>query len=641
MKFSKILGILTLALLLLAVSSGSAFAVASGCRSTSVQSWDVVAGGPAAATQTSGLPGEYVTIAIMRVLDNDAAFPDPSGGVAVTTCPAGGVNDGVGTEIAQVEVKWVNGVINPGDVDEVVFFQDTTPNGLFDGALHDTVLASAPGSVLASPSGWTFSTGGNAAFNIAAGGNAIYGVAIKLAATPGANFFGTVSVNLIPDDNAFPTTPTISSRIHPLFQPAVSLITLVGPQIPGGGVQLTGYGAGSGRFESTINRLRITNIGPTRQFAVPDPLSNPRINTNPRAGDNDAILAIVAICEGGSLPGGVASLLPFAPPQIAGGLAAIPCVPNPLGTDGINTKIEELKFRFEGAPASGLGAVTLYINSDNDAFLMETPVLGDTVLPGVVSGNMVRFGNTGQVVPGFPAAGIPDGAAAPRLLVLVGNLSSNTPSGILRTYLVAGTRDNISGAGASSNFVSNSEVLVGEITVEGVAGPTPTATLVASVGKPPRRPSKTMTYKDVFVSATGPAGASRLLTNFSVPGCTVSKVKGPALPVNVTVGGAPVGPFTVKVKCPTKPGSVPGLTPLRVGESNSGVPSLIPLKAGSVGTVEIYTLTGKKVLETGFSGGALDATKLDLPNGVYLYVVKTITPEGVVQSELRKLVVKN
>jgi hypothetical protein len=172
-------------------------------------------------------------------------------------------------------------------------------------------------------------------------------------------------------------------------------------------------------------------------------------------------------------------------------------------------------------------------------------------------------------------------------------------------------------------------------------GPT-TATLVANVGKAPKKPAKSMTYKDVFVSATGPAGASKALTGFSVPGCTVTKVTGPALPVTVSVGGAPVGPFKVKVKCATKPATVPGLTPLRVGGGETdGVPSLIPLRAGSVGTVEVFTLTGKKVLETGFSGGALDATKLDLPNGVYLYVVKVQTPEGIVRSELRKLVIKH
>jgi hypothetical protein len=148
-----------------------------------------------------------------------------------------------------------------------------------------------------------------------------------------------------------------------------------------------------------------------------------------------------------------------------------------------------------------------------------------------------------------------------------------------------------------------------------------------------------MTYKDVFVSATGPAGASKVITGFSVPGCTVSKVTGP-VGATAVVGGAPVGPFKVKVKCATKPATVPGLTPLRVGGDDS-VPSLIPLRAGSVGTVEVFTLTGKKVLETGFSGGALDATKLDLPNGVYLYVVTVQTPEGIVRSELRKLVIKH
>jgi hypothetical protein len=184
---------------------------------------------------------------------------------------------------------------------------------------------------------------------------------------------------------------------------------------------------------------------------------------------------------------------------------------------------------------------------------------------------------------------------------------------------------------------------IGSINVQGTTPPGPTtATLVANVGKAPKKPAKSMTYKDVFVSATGPAGASKALTGFSVPGCTVKSVKGPALPVTVSVGGAPVGPFKVKVKCATKPATVPGLTPQRVGGGETdGVPSLIPLRAGSVGTVEVFTLTGKKVLETGFSGGALDATKLDLPNGVYLYVVTMQTPEGIVRSELRKLVIKH
>lgn len=644
MKLSRLFGILALALLVVAASGENSFAAATGCRETSVLSWDPVLAVATPGTQTSGMPGEYVTIGFFQVFDRDPTFPDPSGGGSAN-CPAGGL-DGFPTQIKQVEVKWVNGVINPSDVAEVIFFLDSGPNGLFDDPSIDTVLATGTGAQLASPSGWTFSTGGNTAFNIPSATTAFYGVAIKLASAPSANFFGTVAVRLIPDDNAFPTIGGVSSRIHPTSDPAVSKITLVGPQIPGGGNKLTGYAAGTGQFQSTLNRLNIVNAGPTRQHAVPDPITNPRLGTRPRAGDNDAIIAAGLICESGFAAGGTAtaSLLPFSPPLIAGGLGAIPCIPNPLGTDFFLTKLEEIKFRFEGTAASGLGSVTLYIDSDQDGFILEAPSAGDVVLSGVVSNGVVRWGTQGQVLSGFLGpAGLPDGSPTPLVFVLVGNLSSNTPSGDIKTYAVAGTRDNISAAGVSSNFVNNNEVLVGDIMVDGVTvTPPTTATLVATVGKSPRRPAKTMTYKDVFVSATGPAGASKLLTGFSVPGCTVSKVTGPALPQNVVVGGAPVGPFKVKVKCPTKPATVPGLTPLRVGgESDTGVPGLIPLRTGSVGTIEVFTLTGKKVLETGFSGGALDATKLDLPNGVYLYVVKTITPEGVVRSELKKLVVKH
>jgi hypothetical protein len=641
-KLSRFFGVVTLALLVLAASGGSAFAAATGCRSTSVLNWDPVAGVATTGTQTSGMPGEYVTIGFFQVFNNDPAFPDPSGGGSAN-CPAGGF-DGFPTQIKQVEVKWVNGVISPGDVSEVIFFLDTAPNGLFDDPSIDTVLAVGTGAQLASPTGWTFSTGGNAAaFNVPNGQTVFYGVAIKLSAAPSPTFFGTVSVRLIPDDNTFPAIGGPSSRIHPTSDPAVSLITLVGTQVPGVG-KLTGYAAGSGQFQSTLNRLKIVNIGPTRQYATPDPITNPRLGTNPRAGDNDAILAAGLICESGFAAGGTAtaSLLPFAPPTIAGGLAAIPCIPNPLGTDGFPTMLEELKFRFEGTAASGLGSVTLYIDSDGDGVIMEAPGAGDTVLTGVVSNGVVRWGTQGQQVPGFPAGGLTDGTG-PYVFVLVGNLSSNTPSGNIKTYAVAGTRDNIAAVSPSSNFTSNNEVLIGDIMVDGITtppGPT-TATLVANVGKAPKKPAKSMTYKDVFVSATGPAGASKALTGFSVPGCTVTKVTGPALPVTVSVGGAPVGPFKVKVKCATKPTAVPGLTPLRVGGDDGGVPSLIPLRAGSVGTVEVFTLAGKKVLETGFSGGALDATKLDLPNGVYLYVVTVQTPEGIVRSELRKLVIKH
>jgi subtilisin family serine protease len=159
--------------------------------------------------------------------------------------------------------------------------------------------------------------------------------------------------------------------------------------------------------------------------------------------------------------------------------------------------------------------------------------------------------------------------------------------------------------------------------------------LVVSVGKAPTKPGKSMTYKDVFVKVT-PAGRSKTLTGFAAPGCTVKSVKGPSLPMNVTDRA---GPFTVKVRCPTKPATVPGLVALRAGGDDS-VPGLIPLRAGSIGTVEVFTLAGKKVFETMFSDRALDVSKLGLVNGVYLYVVAMQTLGGrIMKSELRKLVV--
>ncbi len=653
MKLSKLFGILTLALLITVTMSLNGWAAATGCRDVRVQNWDNIAGAVSITPiQQSGSPGQWVTLAVLTLDEpnNGVTVLDPSGGGSAN-CPVPGDSDGFPIQIKQIVVKWVNGPISAGDVSQVVVALDSTANNIYDPGI-DTTLLTAAGSGLASASGITFSTGGDAAnFSLADGivaGTTVYLVAVQLASAPSSSFFGTVAVDFITEDNWFPAVGGPSSSVHPLYRNFPSNITLTGLQFPGG-TTINGYSAGTGFFEDTINKLSIPNMGPTVQFATPDFMTNPRINTRPRAGDNQAILAVFYICEGGR---GVIlqdSLLPFAPPTLASGLPAAYCLPNPLGTDLLRTAVEVLKFRFEGPAAAGLGQLQLWFDNDRDGILFEQVANGDRALTGLVSGGTAEFGIPGQdiICPLFidcagTGPGLADATGTPTIIILTANLSSNTPSGVIKTYVAAGTRDVIGVPGSSSNFTSNNEVLVGEIMVDGVAVTPPTATLVANVGKMPRRPSKTtMTYKNVFVSATGPAGASKLLTGFSVPGCTISKVTGPALPVNVVVGGAPVGPFKVKVKCPTKPASVPGLTPLRVGGENDSVPGLIPLKAGSVGTIEIFTLDGKKVLETGFSGGALDANKLGLPNGVYLYVVKVPGPDGVIKSEIRKLVIKN
>jgi subtilisin family serine protease len=272
--------------------------------------------------------------------------------------------------------------------------------------------------------------------------------------------------------------------------------------------------------------------------------------------------------------------------------------------------------------AVGAIAVHEYAQGMIEPFSSQGPTSDGRVKPDLVAPDGVETA-TGRFFGTSAAAPFVAGAAA-LLLSLEPQLSSSQ----LRARLLAQTVD-VGPSGLDSVFGAGKLLLHPEL-------PLPEdGQLVASVGKAPKKPAKSMTYRDVFVRVT-PAGRSKTLTGFAVPGCAVKSVQGPSLPMNVTDRA---GPFTVKVKCPTKPAAVPGLVALRAGGSDS-VPGLIPLGAGSVDTVEIFTLTGRKVLEVGFSHGALDANELSLPNGVYLYVVKVQTPDGrIVQSELKKLVV--
>jgi len=563
-KLSKIFGILALALLVtVAMSNGDAWAAATGCRDVRVQNWDNVAGIPSIAPiQQSGSPGQWVTIAVLTLDEpNDGVtVVDPSSGGSVN-CPPPGDNDTFPIQIKQIVVKWVNGLISAGDVSQVVVALDTTANNIYDPGI-DTTLLTAAGSGLASPSGITFSTGGDATnFNLANGigaGTTVYLIAIQLASAPSSSFFGTVAVDFITEDNWFPGVGGPSSSVHPLYRNFPSNITLTGLQFPGG-TTINGYSAGTGGFEDTINRLSIPNMGPTVQFATPDPMTNPRINTRPRAGDNQAILAVFYICEGGR---GVIlqdSLLPFAPPTLASGLPAAYCLPNPFLTDGNSTAVEVLKFRFDGPAAAGLGQLQLWFDDDVDGILFEAAF--DRALTGIVSGGTAEFGVPGQDIicplaancgiaggPGlFDASGA--GGKPPVIMILTGNLSSNTPSGALRTYVAAGTRDNPVVL-VSSNFTSNSETLVGEITVEGVGSAS------ASIS-----PSS---------FAPGSSSATVSLTNATfMAGAAVTCDSG------VTFSGAPVAGQASVTGTLTVPTTATGTVSCQVTNTSAGTLSFI------------------------------------------------------------------
>ena len=312
-------------------------------------------------------------------------------------------------------------------------------------------------------------------------------------------------------------------------------------------------------------------------------------------------------------------------------------VSGPLGAAGRAVRIFSFDHDLTPAVAAGsvvapatapdviaVGAidVTAYASGTIESFSSQGPTSDGRVKPDLVAPDGVQT-ITGRFFGTSAAAPFVAGAAA----LLLSREPQLSPSE-LRARLLGQTGD-VGPAGPDTVFGAGRLLLHPEVL------PSEDGQLVVSVGKAPKKPGRSMTYKDVFVRVT-PAGRSRMLTGFAVPGCTVKSIRGPSLPVSVM---DKAGPFTVKVRCSAKPAKVPGLVALHAGGDDS-VPGLIPLRAGSVGMVEIFTLAGKKAFEAVFLSGALDTSKLSLPNGVYLYVVKVQTPEGIVRSELRKLVIK-
>lgn len=654
MKLSRLFGILALALLVTVTLGGNLtaqpfFTPASGCRESALLTTEQFYNpGTGAFTQDRTLnPGEETEAVLGAWVIQDGFVADPTAGVGVTPNCLISPADGNPTYVTKLVVRPVMGDPVAAGVKTITFWLDNNLDGFLTPGLDTQMSPPMDAACLTSATGCVLTFGNTPIFgglagllDGAPGGFAGFIISANIS-NPKAGATLQVRAEAYASDIVNNPFGPFSSDFSPSYQKQASNVRLVIQGFvpgPGGGSAISpAVNNGSGNPETGVKEVTVLGIrtrDDRQTFTARDA----------RPGDREYIVGLISLCDGGEPVAVTATILPpvaAATPTIAGGLGAIPCVFS-AATDGVGTTVAQVRVGFTGTGAQFIQAVHVYVDADSDGALFEA---GEMILSQVPVNNIAQVGSLqlplatsgGSILSG---AGIIPDLAGPIVFYVTVDIDDRATASDVKAQVALDVADV---PGTISSRLLRTAPLEFNFQITGPAAPPPpptTATLIATVGKPPKKPGKSMTYKDVFVSATGPAGASKLLTSFSVPGCTVSKVTGPALPQNVVVGGAPVGPFKVKVKCATKPGSVPVLTPLRVGgESDTGVPGLIPLKAGSVGTIEVFTLTGKKVLETGFSGGALDATKLDLPNGVYLYVVKTVTPEGVVRSELKKLVV--
>ena len=180
---------------------------------------------------------------------------------------------------------------------------------------------------------------------------------------------------------------------------------------------------GSGNPETDIQTIHITGL-----------LSRYR-DTQIGPGTREALVLMIGLCDGGILGATTATLLApvaSAAPQIAGGLAAIPCVPSPT-TDGLRTGINSAIIVFSGTGARYIRTVRMY--SDTDGQLFENTEMTGQVTAQYNAGTgevIAQFGRTQEQMlrrnNGIPVT-VPDGSAFPRLIYFTADIGQDATSG--------------------------------------------------------------------------------------------------------------------------------------------------------------------------------------------------------------------
>ena len=203
---------------------------------------------------------------------------------------------------------------------------------------------------------------------------------------------------MIFQDHAAQTSFTFSSGFSSSRNPQASNVRLhMLGGTPSSHTPLEHISNGSGNPESAVRALTFTGgqagEGLLTRFRAQE--------INP--GTREAIAMAVGICDGAELANTIASILPAiagAPPTIAGGLTALPCVTS-QGTDGYATGINGATLIFRGPLARYMGTVRMYADECSRAGdSSDTEGTGDEFcqidenVPGIF-GTAPSFGETG------------------------------------------------------------------------------------------------------------------------------------------------------------------------------------------------------------------------------------------------------
>ena len=355
------------------------FQPASGCREAAILTTEQALNpGSGAFTQDRTiLPGDDTTVELGAWLITAFFSPDPATGT--TGCPAS--PDGHPLYVTQLKLRPVSGDPDRVGVQTVTFWLDNDFDGFFTPG-KDTQFGSAlPGSCLTSSQGCVL-TFGNApifggTFGLAdplmggfcmgslpmGGGGCAAILAVAEVENPQAG--ATLQVRLEGTAVNLVTNPIdpFGSGFAPQYRRAASNLRVRVEGAPGGavgGVLSPSVNNGSGNPEGGIRGVQVRGIRTRNDVGG---ISGTQ-ERDARPGDREYFVGIVALCDGGDITTGEATLLPpvAGVMTIAGGLGAIPCV-GPGDGDGFPINVVRVRVGISGPGAQWVQAVHVYADT--------------------------------------------------------------------------------------------------------------------------------------------------------------------------------------------------------------------------------------------------------------------------------------
>jgi len=614
----------------------------SGCKEAAVLTTEQALnpGSGSFAQDHTVIPGEETTVVLGAWLVVAFFTPDPAAGTP--GCPTS--PDGHPLYVTKLSLRPVSGDPIRAGIKTITFWMDNDLDGFFSPGKDTQVGAPLPGSCLTATAGCELSFGNTPIFGglggladppfgfclgtLPMGGGGCGGI-IAVAELENPQPGATLQVRLegqASDITNNPIDPR-SSDFSPARKKTASNIRVRVEGTPGGappsggtsGLLSPSVNNGSGNSETGVVGVKVTGI---RTRDDRGGLSG-TAERDARPGDREYFVGIVGICEGGTpIPPGEVAILPAvagASPTIAGGLGAIPCVPNTPVGDGKPTNIVRIRVGVSGPGAQYVQAIHLYGDVDVDGTIFEGNELMLTAIP--ING-IAALGSLEQILvfPNGVMAAIPDHAPLPRLLYVTLDIDDRAQPSSVRVQVAVDVAELI---GFPSSRLMNTTPVEFNFQISGAAqppsGPTPGLGGLAQFDS-----NGNCTIDDPELFNAIDAWIAGQVSNdlfFQAVDAWISQS-------NVCVGSSALKLEVVGVKSSGR-----GVIFRARGQ---GITSL---------GVEVFDLSGERVFAQEAQGTTLrwnliTADGRTLANGVYLYVVTVKGQDGqLLQNKVRKLVV--